>query len=53
MNSDEIIFLLGAGASCDAMLKSSDAMTIEVEKMLDGKWSEYKQLYHAVKAAIL
>ena len=36
MNSDEIIFLLGAGASCDAMLKSSDAMTVEVEKMLDG-----------------
>lgn len=53
MNSDEIIFLLGAGASCDAMLKSSDAMTVEVEKMLDGKWDEYKQLYHAVKASIL
>lgn len=53
MISDDIIFLLGAGASRDAGLKTSDEMTEELERLLEGGWSKYKRLYNAVKAGIL
>lgn len=53
MNIDNIVFLLGAGASKDAGLKTSDEMTHEVELRLKGEWKRYEKLYNAVKAGIL
>jgi len=53
MNIDNIVFLLGAGASKDAGLKTSDEMTREVERRLKGEWKRYEKLYNAVKAGIL
>ena len=53
MNIDNIVFLLGAGASKDAGLKTSDEMTHEVERRLKGDWKCYEKLYNAVKAGIL
>ena len=53
MNIDNIVFLLGAGASKDAGLKTSDEMTHEVELLLKGEWQRYEKLYNAVKAGIL
>lgn len=53
MNSDEIIFLLGAGASHEAGLKTSEEMTKALECLLANTWGHYKRLYNAVKAGIL
>lgn len=55
MVSDNIIFLLGAGASHDAGLKTADEMTDELEaKLSAGTWHDkYGKLYNAVKAGIL
>lgn len=53
MNIDNIVFLLGAGASKDAGLKTSDEMTREVERLLKNDWGCYEKLYNAVKAGIL
>lgn len=53
MNSDDIIILLGAGASHDAGLKISDEMTDELEKLLETRWCKFQKLYNAVKAGIL
>ena len=53
MTSDNIIFLLGAGASKDAGLKTSDEMSVEVERLLAGEWGEYEKVYNAVKAGML
>ena len=54
MTSDNIVFLLGAGASKDAGLKTSDEMTTELEDLLDrDDWLKYKKLYNAVKAGML
>lgn len=53
MTSDNIVFLLGAGASKDAGLKTSDEMTVELERLLSGDWNRYAKLYNAVKAGIL
>lgn len=53
MNVDNIVFLLGAGASKDAGLKTSDEMTREVERLLKSEWKCYGSLYNAVKAGIL
>lgn len=55
MHSDDVIFLLGAGASCNAGLLSSAAMTKDLESKLlhDPEWTEYYDLYRAVKSAIV
>lgn len=53
MISDDVIFLLGAGASHDAGLKTSDEMTDELELLLTGELNSYQKLYNAVKAGIL
>ena len=53
MNIDNIVFLLGAGASKEAGLKTSDEMTKALEQRLDTDWRDYKKLYNAVKAGIL
>ena len=53
MNSSDVIFLLGAGASRDAGLKTSDEMTLRLEEKLQGGWKDYARLYNVVKAGIL
>lgn len=55
MRSDEIIFLLGAGASCEAKLASSLRMTQMLEACLQpgGELHEFAGLYQVVKSAIL
>ncbi len=52
--SDDIIFLLGAGASAEAGIPTSSAMIDEIEKSLngDGDWVEYRDLYNHIKSAI-
>jgi hypothetical protein len=48
---DEIIILLGAGASCDAGIFNSAQMIKQIEKNLnDGIWSKYKDLYQYIKS---
>lgn len=49
---DEIVLLLGAGASVTAQIPASQGMIIEIEKLLDSAWSQYKSLYFFVKSAI-
>ena len=55
MRSDQIIILLGAGASCEAKLASSFKMTQMLEECLqtDRELKEFCELYRAVKAAIV
>lgn len=52
---DEIIFLIGAGASKDADIPTSIDMVLEIEEFLAKKdeWRKYKDLYHYIKSAIL
>jgi hypothetical protein len=48
---DEIIILLGAGASCDAGIFNSAQMIGQIEKKLrDETWSRYKNLYQYIKS---
>lgn len=50
---DDVIVLLGAGASVEAEIPHSARMILEVEKEIDsGKWSEYKNLYNYIRSAI-
>lgn len=51
---DEIVILLGAGASVDAGIPHSQRMVEEIEKLLvDGKsWAKYKRLYDYIKSSI-
>jgi hypothetical protein len=48
---NKLIFLLGAGASCDAGMLNSTQMINEIERKLDGEWSEYKALYNYVQSS--
>lgn len=57
---DDVLLLLGAGASVDAHLLASMDMTKELENNLTSsdqkiskKWGKYKDLYKAVKSSIL
>lgn len=57
---DDVLILLGAGASVDAHLLASMDMTNELEGNLTSidtkvskKWGRYKDLYKAVKSSIL
>lgn len=51
---DEIIVLLGAGASVEAGIPDSNEMVRRVEKATsDGNWKEYLQLYRYLKSSVL
>lgn len=52
--SNDIVFLLGAGASADAGIPTSAEMIDLIERLLvrGGKWEDYRDLYHHVKSAI-
>ena len=53
MNSDEIIFLLGAGASYEAKIPISSQMINELENLFkENEWEKYKNLYYCLKSGI-
>jgi hypothetical protein len=51
---NEIVFLLGAGASVDAGLPTSDAMLDSVDEKVGegGRWEEYRELFYTVKSCL-
>jgi len=49
---DEVLVLLGAGASVDAGVPHSAAMVREIENALDNDWKQFKDLYNYVRSAI-
>ena len=52
--SNDIIFLLGAGASAEAGIPTSKAMIAEIEERLaqDPNWQKFRDLYNHVRSAI-
>lgn len=54
-NRDEIVFLLGAGASVDAGIPASCDMISKLEGLLasEKSWKEFTPLYNFVKSAII
>ncbi|WGS87727.1 SIR2 family protein [Methylomonas sp. UP202] len=51
---DEVIFLLGAGASVDAGIPASCGMISKLEELLkDESWKKFAPLYNFVKSAII
>jgi hypothetical protein len=48
---NKIIFLLGAGASCDADIKSSVQMISEIENKLEIDWKEYQELFNYIESS--
>ncbi len=55
LKADSIIFLIGAGCSADAKIKTSGQMIDEIETLIktDDTWKPYRALYYYVKSAIL
>jgi hypothetical protein len=55
LKADSIIFLIGAGCSADAKIKTSGQMIDEIEMLIktDETWKPYRSLYYYVKSAIL
>lgn len=55
LKADSIIFLIGAGCSVDAKIKTSKEMITEIENLIktDDTWKKYRALYYYVKSAIL
>ena len=49
---DEIMFLLGAGASKDAGIPTSWDMIKQIEELLEGPWKDFRPLYNYIKSAI-
>jgi len=52
---DEIIILLGAGASVDAGIPHSRAMVDEIQSLVDGddeEWQKYRNLYRYLRSAV-
>lgn len=49
---DEVIVLLGAGASVDAGIPHSAEMVRQIEKLIEEEWSQFKDLYNYVRSAI-
>lgn len=49
---DEVLVLLGAGASVDAGIPHSAMMVQGIEKALEHEWREYRDLYNFVRSAI-
>ena len=52
-NQDQVIILLGAGASYQAGIPVSAQMITRVEELLKDQWSEYRELYYCIKSSIL
>lgn len=54
IKGEQIIFLLGAGASADAKIPISSQMVSEVEDLIktDSEWKEYRELYNYLKSSI-
>lgn len=54
IRGEEIIFLLGAGASVEAGIPESNKMVGEIEKLIleDSNWEPYKELYYYLKSSI-
>ena len=52
---NEILFLLGAGASIDAGIPASKEMISKIESLIkeDDDWKRFESLYHYIKSAIL
>jgi hypothetical protein len=56
IKADEIVFLIGAGCSCDADILTANDMIKKIEDDLivnEEDWKELKQLYYYIKSAIL
>lgn len=49
---DEIVILLGAGASKDADIPHSEDMVRRIEDLVDDEWSEYRELYNYIKSSV-
>jgi SIR2-like domain len=49
---DDVLVLLGAGASVDAGIPHSAEMVRRIEVALENEWSEFKDLYNYVRSAI-
>ena len=49
---DEILILLGAGASCDAGIKNSNQIISDIETQLkeNKNWTEFAELYNYIKS---
>jgi len=52
---DELIFLLGAGASVEAGIPASCGMISELENLLNtnNDWKDYAPVYHFIKSSII
>jgi hypothetical protein len=55
LKADAVLFLLGAGASCEAGIPTSTMMIDKVEILLEEneEWYEYKELYYCIKSSIM
>jgi hypothetical protein len=49
---DDVLVLLGAGASVDAGIPHSAEMVRRIEAALENEWKEFKNLYNYVRSAI-
>lgn len=49
---NEILILLGAGASVDANIPHSTGMVRRIERLVEGDWSGYRDLYNYIKSSI-
>ncbi len=51
---DDIILLLGAGASVEADIPDSNKMIREIEKLIleDSDWKSYKNLYYYIRSSV-
>lgn len=49
---DEVLVLLGAGASVDAGIPHSAEMVRQIEDALEKDWKDHKELYNYVRSAI-
>lgn len=52
--ANEVIILLGAGASVEADIPDSSKMVENIEKLVSNneKWKEFKSLYHYIRSSI-
>lgn len=52
IRQDNVVFLLGAGASYEAQIPISFQMVNEVEDLIQSDWKEYRELYFYLKSCI-
>jgi len=50
--TNDIIFLLGAGASAEANIPISSEMITKVNELIKSEWTDYEELYYLLKSAI-